>query len=70
MMPLFLATAISDSTPASVHGLLPGGILNLLDAAVRALLVACVVGAGLRIFAAATFRRRRLPGAWSWPARC
>ena len=51
MMPLLLATAISDSTPASGHALLPGGILNLLDAAVRALLVACVVGAGLRILA-------------------
>lgn len=51
MTPLFLASAISDSIPASIHGLLPGGILALADAAARALLVACLVGAGLRILA-------------------
>ena len=57
MTTFFLATAISDSAiqtsiPAMLHGLLPSGILVLLDAAARALLVACVVGGGLRILAA------------------
>ena len=52
MMPVFLASAISDWFPASIHGVLPGGVLALADAAVRALLVACVVGAGLRVLAA------------------
>jgi len=51
MMPLLLATAISDSIPASGHTLVPSGILTLVDAAARALLVACVVGAGLRLMA-------------------
>jgi beta-lactamase regulating signal transducer with metallopeptidase domain len=51
MMALFLASAISDSTPVSFHSVLPGGILILADAAARALLVACVVGAGLRLLA-------------------
>jgi hypothetical protein len=51
MMPLFVASAISDSFPASIHGFMPDGILTLADAAVRALLVACLVGAGLRVMA-------------------
>src|SRR4051794_35634263 len=50
MMPLLLTTAIPDFIPASIHSV-PGGILTLVDAALRALLVACVVGAGLRLFA-------------------
>ncbi len=50
MMALLFASAISESTLASVHGV-PGGIVTLGDAAVRALLVACAVGAGLRILA-------------------
>jgi len=52
MMPLFLTSAISGSLPVSMHGFIPDGILTLSDAAVRALLVACLVGAGLRIMAA------------------
>jgi beta-lactamase regulating signal transducer with metallopeptidase domain len=52
MMPLFLASAISDWLAASVHSGLPGGILVLADAAVRALLVACIVGAALGVLAA------------------
>ena len=56
MTPLFLASAISDSIPASIHGGLPGGILVLVDAAARALLVACVVAAGLHLLA-----RRHIP---------
>ena len=52
MMPLLLATAISDSITTSVHGIIPGGIVSLIDAAARALLVACIVGAGLRLLAA------------------
>ncbi|HVO71864.1 MAG TPA: M56 family metallopeptidase, partial [Aggregatilineaceae bacterium] len=51
MTPLFLASAISDSIPASIHSVLPGGILTLADAAARALLVACVVAVGLRLLA-------------------
>jgi hypothetical protein len=51
MMPLFLASATSDWMPFSFHTLLPGGILVLLDAAVRTALVACVVGGGMRIVA-------------------
>jgi beta-lactamase regulating signal transducer with metallopeptidase domain len=56
MMPLFLASAVPDSIPASIHGVLPGGILTLADAAARALLVACIVGAGLHLLA-----RRHVP---------
>ena len=52
MMPLFLASAISDWLPSSVHSVFPGGIRLLVDGAIRALLVACVVGAALRILAA------------------
>src|SRR5215469_2144623 len=51
MTPLFLASAISDSISGSVHGVLPGGILVLAEAAARALLVACVVAAGLHLLA-------------------
>ncbi len=51
MTPLFLASAISDSIPASIHSVVPGGILTLADAAIRALLVACIVGVGLRLLA-------------------
>ena len=50
MMALLFASAISDSTLASVHNV-PSGIVTLGDAALRALLVACAVGAGLRILA-------------------
>src|SRR4051794_40206672 len=50
MMPLLLTTAIPDFIPASIHSV-PGGILTLVDAALRALLVACLVGAGLRLLA-------------------
>ena len=49
-MALLFASAISDSTLASVHSV-PSGIVTLGDAAVRALLVACAVAAGLRILA-------------------
>ena len=56
MTPLFLASAVSDSLPASVHGVLPAGILTLADAAARALLVACIVGASLYLLA-----RRHVP---------
>src|SRR5579863_2513342 len=51
MTPLFLATAIPELIPASMHGIVPAGILTLVDTAVRALLVACIVGAGLRVMA-------------------
>lgn len=51
MVPLFLASAISDWFPSTVHSAFPGGILLLMDGAIRALLVACVVGAALRILA-------------------
>src|SRR6478672_1563782 len=51
MMLSFIASTISASAPASVHAVLPGGILKLADAAVRSLLVAGVVGAGLRLLA-------------------
>src|SRR5579864_2251241 len=52
MTPLFLASAISDSICVSIQSLVPSGILSLVDAAARALLVACIVGAGLRLTAA------------------
>jgi hypothetical protein len=51
MMPLFLSSAVANWMPFPFHNPLPGGILVLLDAAVRTLLVACVVAAGLRILA-------------------
>jgi hypothetical protein len=51
MMPLFLNSAISDWLPALFHTLVPHGIVVLGGAAVRALLVACMVGAGLRLMA-------------------
>src|SRR5947207_14762203 len=50
MMALLFAAVISDSTSASVHTV-SGGIITLGDAAIRALLVACAVGAGLRLLA-------------------
>src|SRR5580692_6158502 len=50
MMALLFASAISDSTLASVHSV-PNGIVTLGDAAVRALLVAGAVAAGLRVLA-------------------
>ncbi len=50
MMALLLTSAISESTLTSVHGM-PGPIVTLGDAAVRALLVAGAVGVGLRILA-------------------
>ena len=52
MISSLLATATLDSFISSLHGLFPSGIIALGDAAVRALLVAGVVGAGLRVFAA------------------
>ena len=51
-MPLLLSTAISQTIPTVAHSPVPGGILALLDAALRALLVAGVVRAGLRLVAA------------------
>jgi BlaR1 peptidase M56 len=51
MIPLLLSSAVSNWMPFSFHNPLPGGILVLLDAALRTLLVACVVAAGLRILA-------------------
>ena len=51
MTPFLLDTATLDSIAASFHSLLPTGIVTLGDAALRALLVAGVVGAGLRIMA-------------------
>src|SRR5579871_3852953 len=52
MIALLLATETLDSITASFHSLLPSGIVTLGDAAARALLVAAIVGAGLRIMAA------------------
>ncbi len=52
MTPLFLASAISDSIFVSIQSLVPSGTLTLVDAAARALLVAGIVGAGLRLTAA------------------
>ena len=51
MTPLFLASAVSDWIPGSVHGAVPAGLLVVVDGAVRALVVACVVGAALRVLA-------------------
>ncbi len=49
MTSLLLSLAISESTPA--HGPLPDGLVALGDAALRAVLVALVVGIGLRLVA-------------------
>src|SRR5271169_614629 len=51
MVPLLLASAFTDSFPASTHALVPGGILALMESAVRALIVASVVAGGLRFLA-------------------
>ena len=70
MMALLFASAISDSTLASVHSV-PSGIVTLGDAAFRALLVACAVGAGLQDPGATPRSRTKdRHGGWFWPERC
>lgn len=52
MMAWIVAAAISGPTSVAEHGLMPESILTLVDAAVRALLVAGTVWAGLRLMGA------------------
>ena len=52
MTPVHMTIAIFVSTPAAGHSLIPSGLLALVDPAVRALLVAAVVWAGLRLLGA------------------
>ena len=55
--------------PGVDHAVLSSGMVGLIDAALRALLAATAVLAGLHLFAQATCWCKSPRGAWCWPER-